>query len=118
MLHSAACLPKRSTGLIQIWRPSTSRKRNSSIAIRCYYHRLPEAYAIYGYEAAKVGIDAIHRANKKDRAAIVAACLATKDFHGALGTWSFDENGDTTLKRLSGNIVHDGKFKFVKLLGD
>jgi branched-chain amino acid transport system substrate-binding protein len=82
------------------------------------FHRPPEAYAIYGYEAAKVALDAIRRAGKKDRTAIVAACLATKNFHGALGTWSFDANGDTTLKRLSGNIVHDGKFKFVKLLGD
>jgi branched-chain amino acid transport system substrate-binding protein len=82
------------------------------------FGRLPEAYAIYGYEAAKVGVEAIRRAGKKDRAAIVAACLAIKNFHGALGTWSFDENGDTTLKHLSGNVVHDGHFKFVKLLGD
>ena len=82
------------------------------------FGRLPEAYAIYGYEAAKVGVEAIRRAGKKDRAAIVAACLAIKDFHGALGTWSFDENGDTTLKHLSGNTVHDGHFKFMKLLGD
>jgi len=82
------------------------------------FGRLPEVYAVYGYEAAKVALDSIHRAGKKDRAAIIAACLATKDFHGALGTWSFDANGDTTLHRLSGNVVHDGKFKFVKILGD
>jgi branched-chain amino acid transport system substrate-binding protein len=82
------------------------------------FGHLPEAYAVYGYEAAKVALDAIHRAGKKDRAAIIAACLATKDFHGALGTWSFDANGDTTMHRLSGNVVHDGKFKFVKTLGD
>jgi branched-chain amino acid transport system substrate-binding protein len=81
------------------------------------FNRLPEAYAIYGYEAGKVAIEAIRRAGKKDRAAIVAACLGIKDFHGALGTWSFDENGDTTLRKLSGNTVHDGKFKFVKVLG-
>ena len=82
------------------------------------FKRLPEAYAIYGYEAGKAALEAIRRAGKKDRAAIVDACLGIKDFHGALGTWSFDANGDTTLKRLSGNVVHDGKFKFVKLLGD
>jgi branched-chain amino acid transport system substrate-binding protein len=81
------------------------------------FGRLPEAYAIYGYEAGKVALAAIRRAGKKDRAAIVAAGLGIKDFHGALGTWSFDENGDTTLKKLSGNLVHDGKFKFVKMLG-
>jgi branched-chain amino acid transport system substrate-binding protein len=82
------------------------------------YGHLPEAYAVYGYEAAKVALAAIHRAGKKDRAAIIAACLGIKDFHGALGTWSFDANGDTTMHRLSGSVVHDGKFQFVKTLGD
>lgn len=82
------------------------------------FGKLPEAYAIYGYEAGKVALEAIRRAGKKDRAAIVAACLGIKDFNGALGSWSFDKNGDTTLKKLSGNTVHNGKFKFVKLLGE
>jgi branched-chain amino acid transport system substrate-binding protein len=81
------------------------------------FSRLPEAYAIYGYEAGKVALEAIRKAGKKDRAAIATACLGTKDFRGALGTWSFDENGDTSLRQLSGSTVHDGKFKFVKLLG-
>ena len=78
----------------------------------------PEGYAIYGYEAAKVALEAIARAGVKDREAIRKACLAIKDFDkGALGTWSFDANGDTTLTTISGNIVHDGQFEFVKLLG-
>jgi branched-chain amino acid transport system substrate-binding protein len=77
----------------------------------------PEAYAIYGYESAKVALESIRRAGKKDRAAIVAACLAIADFNqGALGTWSFDENGDTTLVQIAGYLVHDGDFKFDKLL--
>ncbi|HEX3997040.1 MAG TPA: branched-chain amino acid ABC transporter substrate-binding protein [Pirellulales bacterium] len=82
------------------------------------FGHLPEAYAVYGYEAAKVALEAIRRAGSKDRAAIIAACLAIRDFHGALGTWSFDANGDTTLHRLSGNIVRRGKFEFDRLLGD
>lgn len=81
------------------------------------YGRLPEAYAVYGYEAAKVALEAIRKAGKKDRQAIVDACLAIKDFEGAIGTWSFDENGDTTANTLSGNIVRDGKFEFVRVLG-
>lgn len=77
----------------------------------------PEAYAIYGYEAAKVVLEAIRRANKKDRAAIVAACASIKDFdQGALGTWSFDANGDTSITTISGSKVHNGDFEFVKLL--
>ncbi|HEV3416687.1 MAG TPA: branched-chain amino acid ABC transporter substrate-binding protein, partial [Pirellulales bacterium] len=64
------------------------------------FSRLPEAYAIYGYEAGKVALEAIRKAGKKDRAAIATACLGIKDFRGALGTWSFDENGDTSLRQL------------------
>ena len=82
------------------------------------YGGTPEAYAIYGYEAANIALEAVRRAGKKDRAAIVEACLSIKDFDGSLGKWSFDENGDTTLVALSGNVVRGGKFEFVKLLGD
>lgn len=77
----------------------------------------PEAYAAYGYEAGNVALEAIRRAGKKDRAAIVAACLAIRDYEGVLGTWSFDANGDTTLRTMSGNVVKDGKFEFVRVLG-
>jgi branched-chain amino acid transport system substrate-binding protein len=91
----------------------------------------PEAYAIYGYEAAKAALEAIDRAELKPkqttaerRQAVIDACLALKDFNeGALGPWSFDENGDTTIKTVSGSIIRrrvdkpgEGKFEFVKLL--
>lgn len=82
------------------------------------YNAEPEGYAVYGYEAAKVVLDAIAKAGKRDRAAILAAVAATKDFDGALGKWSFDANGDTTVRTMSGNTVTDGKFTFVKLLGE
>lgn len=81
------------------------------------YGTEPEAYAVYGYEAARVLLDAIDRADKKDRESIRAAVAATKNFVGALGTWSFDENGDTTNRIMSGQTVKDGKFEFVKVLG-
>ncbi len=70
----------------------------------------PEVYAAYGYEATKVALDAVKRAGKKDRNAIREAVLATKDFDGILGRWSFDANGDTTLTTISGREVKDGKF--------
>ena len=81
------------------------------------YGKDPEAYAVYGYEAAKVAIEAISKAGKKDRDAIRDACLKIKNFDGALGKWSFDKNGDTTMKRMSGNTVRNGKFEFVEELG-
>jgi branched-chain amino acid transport system substrate-binding protein len=73
-----------------------------------------DVYAIYGYEAAQVVLAAIRRTGKKDRTAILETCLATKDFEGALGTWSFDKNGDITNAQLSGNVVRNGDFVFVK----
>ena len=81
------------------------------------YKSEPEVYAVYGYEAAKVALDAIARAGKKDRAAIIAAIAATRDFEGALGRWSFDENGDTTMRTMSGQIVRGGDFQLLEILG-
>ncbi len=81
------------------------------------YNSEPEAYALYGYEATKVSLDAIKRAGKKDRQAILAAIAATKDFAGSLGTWSFDQNGDTNLLVFSGSAVQGGEFTFIKTLG-
>ena len=53
----------------------------------------------------------IAKAGKKDRAAIRDAVMQTKDFDGALGKWSFDDNGDTTNTAFSGSQVQkkDGK---------
>lgn len=76
----------------------------------------PEGYSVYAYEATRVILDALGRAGKKDRAAIIQAVAATKDYNGVLGTWSFDENGDTTLRAMSGNSVKNGEFTFEKLL--
>ena len=81
------------------------------------YGAEPEAYAIYGYVAGQVAIDALRRAGVKDRAALVKAVAETNQIDGPLGSWSFDGNGDTTLMTMSGNIVRDGKFEFVTLLG-
>lgn len=82
------------------------------------YGSEPEAYSAYGYESAMVILRAIEIAKKKDRQAILQAVAATKDYDGALGKWSFDENGDTSLKLVSGNTVQNGVFQFVKLLGE
>jgi branched-chain amino acid transport system substrate-binding protein len=78
----------------------------------------PEAFAIYGYEATSVVLDAIERAGVKDRAKIIEALANTKSFKGALGTWGFDDNGDINVRSLSGNTVANGKFEFVKLLDE
>lgn len=82
------------------------------------FNKDPEGYAVYGYECGKVALEAIRRAGKKDRDAIRGAGLTIKNFDGALGKWSFDKNGDTTLRTMSGNTVKGGKFAFETLLGE
>jgi branched-chain amino acid transport system substrate-binding protein len=79
-----------------------------------YNNLEPEAYAVYSYEAAKVVIAGIQKAGKKDRDAIRQAVMSTKDFDGALGKWSFDDNGDTTLTDMSGSQAKkkDGKLEW------
>ena len=70
----------------------------------------PEPYAVYGYDAAKAILAAVEKAGKADRVAIRDAVFATKEFDGALGRWSFDQNGDTSLTAMSGVQVKGGKF--------
>lgn len=96
----------------------TGKGRDFYNAYKVKYGSEPEAYAVYGYEAAKVVIRAINDAKSGDRASIIQAIKNIRDYEGALGKWSFDENGDTTLRTMSGNTVKDGKLTFVKILGD
>jgi len=84
-----------------------------------YPNNPPQAYTAYGYEAAGTVIAAIEKAaatNPADmsalRAAVLKAVSETKDYEGALGKWSFNQEGDTSLTAMSGNIVKGGKFVF------
>ncbi len=88
--------------------------------VQSYKERFPdspvEALTAYGYEAANVLLDAIERAYNADgqvtREGVVRELFATSNYNGVLGTWSFDENGDTTLTELSGQRVENGAFEF------
>ena len=59
----------------------------------------PEPYAIYGYEAMKLGLATIAKlgAQGNSKSAVLSALFATKNYAGAIGTYGFDANGDTTL---------------------
>ncbi|MCI0703051.1 MAG: branched-chain amino acid ABC transporter substrate-binding protein [Planctomycetia bacterium] len=79
------------------------------------YGKDPEAYAVYGYEACKVFLEGVKKVGKKDREEIRKAVLETKDFDkGAVGKWSFDANGDTTLQILTISKVEGWPFKLVQ----
>jgi branched-chain amino acid transport system substrate-binding protein len=60
----------------------------------------PDPYAIYGYEAMKLGLDTISGlgANGDNKADVLNALFAVKSRNSVLGTYGFDKNGDTTLK--------------------
>jgi branched-chain amino acid transport system substrate-binding protein len=59
----------------------------------------PDPYAIYGFEGMKLFIDTIKKLGDKgtDKSAVLDALFATKNRSSVLGTYSFDQNGDTTL---------------------
>ena len=78
-----------------------------------------QPYTAYAYEAANVMLDAIERAGKDgevDRDEVVQEVYATEDYKGVLGTWSFDEDGDTSLTELSIQKVENGKFQLDNVL--
>jgi branched-chain amino acid transport system substrate-binding protein len=79
-----------------------------------------QPYTAYAYEAANVMLDAIERAHEADgevtREGVLREIFATEDYEGVLGTWSFDEDGDTTLTELSVQRVENGKFELDRTL--
>jgi branched-chain amino acid transport system substrate-binding protein len=60
----------------------------------------PDPYSIYGYEDMQLALRTIAKLGAKgdSKSAVVAALFATKNYAGAIGTYGFDKNGDTTLK--------------------
>jgi branched-chain amino acid transport system substrate-binding protein len=79
-----------------------------------------EAYTANGYEAANVLLDAIDRAYEHDgeltREGVVRELFATQNYDGVLGTWSFDEDGDTTLTEVTVQKVENGKIEFYRTI--
>ena len=74
----------------------------------------PNPYAIYGYEAMRLALDAIERSGTAEKEDILAALFETKDRESVLGVYSIDENGDTTLTDYGIYSVKDGELVFDK----
>jgi branched-chain amino acid transport system substrate-binding protein len=79
---------------------------------------VPAPYAIYGYEAMKLVLDTIKGLGSQgdSKSAVLKALFATKNRHSVLGTYSFDQNGDTTLKAYGLYSVHNGQLVFKQTL--
>jgi branched-chain amino acid transport system substrate-binding protein len=83
-------------------RPFEQYQGTASLFARAYqteYAVAPDPYAIFGYDAARLVLDALARSQQSfalDRAKVRDAAFATKDLNAALGPWSVDANGDST----------------------
>lgn len=82
------------------------------------YGTQPESFSAFAYEATKVILYAIEKAGVKDRAKILEEVSKIRNYEGILGTWSFNADGDTTLRVVSGSLVKDKAFVFQKVLTD
>jgi branched-chain amino acid transport system substrate-binding protein len=71
-----------------------------------------QIYSPYSYDAVYVIADAIKRAGKVDKAAIVAAMPAT-NYTGVTGQITFDEKGDIKNGAISMFRVKDGKLEYI-----
>ena len=76
------------------------------------YGRDSNGFAALGYDAYMVVIDAIKRANSADPVAIRDALAQTKNYVGATGIITLDENGDA-VKSAVINTVDGDHFKFL-----
>jgi branched-chain amino acid transport system substrate-binding protein len=80
-----------------------------------------EPYAIYGYEAMSLMLNAISRATDHGRKAarrskVVQALFQTRERRSVLGTYGIDRDGDTTLRRYGVYRIVDGGLVFAGAL--
>jgi branched-chain amino acid transport system substrate-binding protein len=64
---------------------------------RRYGERFPDPYAIYGYEAMQLALDAVNAVGA-DRQAVIDWLFSVRDRQSVLGQYSIDRYGDTTLR--------------------
>ena len=74
----------------------------------------PDPYAIYGYEAMRLALDAIERSQTGKKEDVVKALFATDNRSSVLGTYSIDDNGDTTLTDYGVYSISGGELDFEK----
>jgi branched-chain amino acid transport system substrate-binding protein len=72
----------------------------------------PDPYAIYGYEAMRLALDAIKRSGTGSKEDVLKAIFDTKDRQSVLGTYSIDENGDTSLTDYGVYSIKNGELQF------
>jgi branched-chain amino acid transport system substrate-binding protein len=84
-----------------------------------YRGSTPNAYALLGYEAMRLGLTTIAGlgANGDSKSAVLSALFATAGRRSVLGTYSFDKAGDTTLRSIGlYKVGANGNPTFVKTI--
>lgn len=76
------------------------------------YNKEPAAVTALGFDGYLVALDALARAGSTDGAKLRDAIAATKNFPGAAGIITLDENGDATKSAVI-KTVKDGKFTYL-----
>jgi branched-chain amino acid transport system substrate-binding protein len=76
----------------------------------------PDAYATYAYECAVIAMQAIDIVQEKDRAKILDAMFATKEFQGLSGNYSFTATGDPDKPSVFLAQIKSGKFEKVDFI--
>jgi branched-chain amino acid transport system substrate-binding protein len=76
------------------------------------------AYALYGYEAMSVVLDAIRSAGARgnDRQVVIARFFATRGRDSVIGRYSMQANGETTLARYGVDRVVNGRPVFYRAI--
>jgi len=74
-----------------------------------------DPYAVYGYEAMDVVLDAVAKGGD-DRQAVIDAFFSTKGKESVLGTYDIDKDGDTTLTTYGSYVAKGGKLVFNKAI--
>jgi branched-chain amino acid transport system substrate-binding protein len=77
------------------------------------FGKAPNPYTAYAAQAAEILIAAIEKGGT-DRAAVSSALFETDITDGIVGSFQIDENGDTTLGKVSVYQVKNGEETFVK----
>ncbi len=74
------------------------------------------AYALYGYEAMTVVLDAIRSSGARgnDRETVIDRVFATKNRNSVLGRYSVEPDGETTLSQYGVDRVSDGRPVFLR----
>jgi branched-chain amino acid transport system substrate-binding protein len=75
-------------------------------------------YALYGYEAMRVVLDAIRSAGARgnDRQTVIDRVFAMKDRNSVLGRYSIEADGETTLSGYGVDRVSDGRPVFYRAI--